>query len=137
MPMKKTPLFAALLAIVAVGLAVAVRAGDLIPTRTVLADVSSTAVVWTNNAYANGDLVKIQAFDASGTNDTLTVTKVVKMSATRSLTNACATAALVANSKYSLDTTVSNEYLVPGDLLRFSFGSVTGSVCITRRVAAP
>lgn len=112
------------------------QAGD-VPTRTTITNVSSTAQTWTVPAFANGSLVKIQAYDASGTNDTLTVTKVVAVTSTRSMTNACATAALVANATYSLATTVSNEQLVPGDILRFTFGSVTGQVNITRLVSTP
>jgi hypothetical protein len=112
------------------------KAGD-VPTRTTITNVSSTAQTYTVPAFANGSLVKIQAYDTSGTNDTLTVTKVVAVSSTRSMTNACATAALVANATYSLATTVSNEQLVPGDILRFTFGTVTGQVSITRLVSNP
>lgn len=111
-------------------------AGD-VPTRNTITNVSSTAQTYTVPNFGNGQLVKVQAYDASGTNDTLTVTKVVAVTSTRSMTNACATAALVANATYSLATAVSTDYLVPGDILRFSFGSVTGSVSITRLVSNP
>ncbi len=112
-------------------------AGD-VPTRgSVITNVSATAQTWTVPNFGNGRLVKIMAFDTSSTNDTLTVTKLVPVSATRTLTNACGTAALVANVKYSLDTTLSDQYLVPGDVLSFAYGSVTGSVMITRIVSSP
>jgi hypothetical protein len=111
-------------------------AGD-VPTRNTITNVSATAQTYTVPNFGNGWLVKVQAYDASGTNDTLTVTKVVAVTSTRSMTNACTTAALVANATYSLDTAVSTDYLVPGDILRFSFGSVTGNVSITRIVSSP
>lgn len=111
-------------------------AGD-VPTRTTITNVCATAQTWTVPDFANGQLVKVQLYDASSTNDTLTVTKVVPVTSTRSMTNACTTAALVADQKYSLATTVSGEYLVPGDILRFTTGSVTGNVSITRLVSTP
>ena len=111
-------------------------AGD-VPTRNTITNVSATAQTYTVPNFGNGKIVKIMAYDTSSTNDTLTVTKVVAVTSTRSMTNACGTAALVANVTYSLDTTLSDQYLVPGDILRFSFGSVTGNVCITRLVSSP
>ena len=111
-------------------------AGD-VPTRNTITNVSATAQTYTVPNFGNGQLVKIQAYDTSGTNDTLTVTKIVPVTTTRSMTNACATAALVANATYSLATAVSGEHVVPGDILRFSFGSVTGNVSITRIVSSP
>jgi hypothetical protein len=134
--MKKTITRILVLTTLAFALAWPAMAGD-VPTRTTITNASSTAATWTVPAFANGWLVKIQAYDTSGTNDTLTVTKVVPVTSTRSMTNACATAALVANATYSLATTVTNEALVPGDILRFSFGSVTGQVSITRQVSNP
>ena len=133
--------FLTLLAVMALFLSVLftfqANAGD-VPTRgAVITNVSATAQTYTVPNFGNGRIVKIMAYDTSGTNDTLTVTKVVPVTSTRSMTNACGTAALVANATYSLDTTLSDQYLVPGDILRFSFGSVTGNVSITRIVSSP
>lgn len=113
-----------------------VHAGD-VPTRTAITNASSTAATWTVPAFNNGHLLKVQVYDASGTNDTLTMTHVVPVSSTRSMTNACASVPLVANATYSLETVVTNDYTVPGDSYRFAFGSVTGNVCVTRSIDSP
>jgi hypothetical protein len=129
--MKRIKLTLALISCVCLVGAFVATAGD-VPTRNTITNVSATAQTYTVPAFGNGQLVGIQAYDCSGTNDTLTVVKKVAVSSTRTMTNACTTAALVANATYSLDTDVSAEYLVPGDILSFTFGSVTGSVSITR-----
>jgi hypothetical protein len=110
-------------------------AGD-VPTRTTVTNVSSTAQTYTVPNFGNGWLVKVLSYNCV-TNDTLTITKVVPVTSTRSVTNACATIVSVTNMTYSLDTSITNEYLVPGDILRFTFASTTGDVCITRLVSSP
>jgi len=114
------------------------RAGD-VPTRSgsILTNVSSTAQTYTVPAFNNGRVASVQFVNASGTNDTLTVTHTIPVTASITQTNTLASVPLLANATYSTTFALTNAFVVPGDNLNFQTGSVTGNVIVTRIVSTP
>ena len=117
-------------------------AGD-VPTRTTVANATSTAATWTVPAFGNGQLLELCLYDTTpGAAATCTVKQVVAVTSTRSLTNTLFTMIAASNTK-TLTSQVNATNgplarLVPGDILQFIMtGSDTGQVSITRNVSTP
>ena len=117
-------------------------AGD-VPTRTTVANATSTAATWTVPNFNNGQLLEICLYDTTpGAAATCTVKQVVAVSTTRSLTNTLFTMIAASNTKtLTAQVNATNgplARLVPGDILQFIMtGSDTGQVCMTRNVSSP
>jgi len=117
-------------------------AGD-VPTRTTVANATSTAATWTVPNFHNGQLLEICLYDTTpNAAATCTVKQVVAVTSTRSLTNTLFTMVASSNTK-TLTSQVNATNgplarLVPGDILQFVMtGSDTGQVCMTRNVSSP
>jgi roadblock/LC7 domain-containing protein len=132
--MKRFILAAFAVAVLAVAFAPSAFA-DNVPTRTQVTNATSTAATWTVPNYENGSLLHLQAYDASDAVSTVTVTKVVAAAGSRTLTNTVATLVTASSGATFVCT---NEWIVPGDIVRVTMtGNATGSVVITRAKAAP
>jgi len=117
-------------------------AGD-VPTRTTVANATSTAATWTVPNFNNGQLLEICLYDTTpNAAATCTVKQVVAVTSTRSLTNTLFTMIAASNTK-TLTSQVNATNgplarLVPGDILQFVMtGSDTGQVSLTRNVSSP
>jgi hypothetical protein len=117
-------------------------AGD-VPTRTTVANATSTAATWTVPNFHNGELLEICLYDTTpGAAATCTVKQVVAVTSTRSLTNTLFTMVAASNTK-TLTSQVNSTNgplarLVPGDILQFVMtGGDTGQVSLTRNVSSP
>jgi hypothetical protein len=117
-------------------------AGD-VPTRTTVANATSTAATWTVPNFHNGQLLEICLYDTTpSAAATCTVKQVVAVTSTRSLTNTLFTMVASSNTK-TLTSQVNATNgplarLVPGDILQFVMtGSDTGQVSLTRNVSSP
>jgi hypothetical protein len=117
-------------------------AGD-VPTRTTVANATSTAATWTVPNFHNGQLLEICLYDTTpNAAATCTVKQVVAVTSTRSLTNTLFTMVAASNTK-TLTSQVNSTNgplarLVPGDILQFVMtGSDTGQVSLTRNVSSP
>lgn len=117
-------------------------AGD-VPTRTTVANATSTAATWTVPNFHNGQLLELCLYDTTpNAAATCTVKQVVAVSTTRSLTNTLFTMVAASNTK-TLTSQVNSTNgplarLVPGDILQFVMtGSDTGQVNMTRNVSSP
>jgi hypothetical protein len=117
-------------------------AGD-VPTRTTVANATSTAATWTVPNFHNGQLLEICLYDTTpNAAATCTVKQVVAVTSTRSLTNTLFTMVAASNTK-TLTSQVNATNgplarLVPGDILQFVMtGSDTGQVSLTRNVSSP
>ena len=117
-------------------------AGD-VPTRTTVANATSTAATWTVPNFHNGELLEICLYDTTpNAAATCTVRQVVAVTSTRSLTNTLYTMVAASNTK-TLTSQVNSTNgplarLVPGDILLFTMtGSDTGQICLTRNVSSP
>ena len=117
-------------------------AGD-VPTRTTVANATSTAATWTVPNFNNGQLLEICLYDTTpNAAATCTVKQVVAVTSTRSLTNTLFTMVASSNTKTltaQVDATNGPlARLVPGDILQFIMtGSDTGQVSLTRNVSTP
>jgi hypothetical protein len=117
-------------------------AGD-VPTRTTVANATSTAATWTVPNFHNGQLLELCLYDTTpGAAATCTVKQVVAVTTTRSLTNTLFTMIAASNTK-TLTSQVNATNgplarLVPGDILQFVMtGGDTGQVSLTRNVSSP
>ena len=117
-------------------------AGD-VPTRTTVANATSTAATWTVPNFHNGQLLELCLYDTTpGAAATCTVKQVVAVTTTRSLTNTLFTMIAASNTKtLTAQVNATNgplARLVPGDILQFVMtGSDTGQICMTRSVSSP
>ena len=138
--------YLALLAVMALFMSVfftpPANAGD-VPTRTTVANATSTAATWTVPNFHNGQLLEICLYDTTpNAAATCTVKQVVAVTSTRSITNTLFTLVAASNTK-TLTSQVNATNgplarLVPGDILQFIMtGSDTGQVCLTRNVSSP